>query len=284
MSMLTKQIEAVLESQIEMTPATFDDIRQLVYNNSGISLGVNKQALVRARIQKRMRALGIDSYSDYVEHVKADRNGTELQELLEAISTNVTSFYRESGHFEFMRTAIDEMLESGSRKLRIWSSACSTGEEVYTTAIEVLETLGNRKMDVKILATDIATKVLRKCHQGEYKDSQVAPVPTLLRNQYFTRIAGQEGFMYSVNKELRRMVYLRQFNLTNFPFDVSGPMDFIFCRNVMIYFDRPTRAKIVNEFSRILRPGGILFMGHSESLTGMSEGFTAVKPSIYRKG
>jgi chemotaxis protein methyltransferase CheR len=268
----------------EMTPATYQSIRDIVYQHSGISLGDNKQPLVKARIQKRMRVLGLNTYSEYAEYVKAESSGVELQQLLDAISTNVTSFYRESHHFEFMREVVDEMLQTGSTQLRIWSSACSTGEEPYTIAIELLEAVGRRYMDTKILATDISTKVLRECHLAEYDARKVATVPAQLRNRYFSKSKRPNGDVYTVDEKLRQMVHLRQFNLTNFPYAISGPMDFVFCRNVMIYFDRPTRAEIIKEFSRIVRPGGYLFVGHSESLSGMPGGFVGVRPSIYRRG
>lgn len=270
-------------SQAELSPKAFEEIRQLVHRHSGIALGDNKQPLVKARIQKRMRTLGISSYEQYIEVVRGDSAGVELQQLLEAISTNVTSFYREKHHFEFMRLALDEWKSAGRQKLRIWSSACSTGEEPYTIAMEVIDALGTGKWDVKILATDLATKVLREVQAGEYSRQKVETVPAALRQRYMTKTGSPSGEMYVVNDEIRRMLLIRQCNLTDFPYAVAGPIDLIFCRNVMIYFDRPTRARIIAEFNRIVRPGGYLFVGHSESLTGMNCDFQLVKPSIYRR-
>lgn len=268
----------------ELSQAAFEDIRNLVYRYSGIALGDNKQPLVRARIQKRMRTLGMESYEQYVEKVRSDRTGEELQMLLEAISTNVTSFYRERHHFEFMRAVIGEWAAAGREKLRVWSSACSTGEEPYTIAIEILEAIGSHRWDVRILATDLATKVLREVQAGIYSSQKVEPIPAGLRQKYFSRESRRGAEHYVVAEKLRQLIHVRQFNLMNFPYAVTGPMDFVFCRNVMIYFDRSTRAKIIKEFSRIVRPGGYLFVGHSESLSGMADNFTLVKPSIYRRG
>lgn len=274
----------VVATTKELSPRAFEDIRDLVYRHSGIALGDNKQPLVKARIQKRMRTLGIESYEEYIEVVRRDTNGEELQQLLEAISTNVTSFYREKHHFSFMRDVLEEWAGAGRQKLRVWSSACSTGEEPYTIAIEILEAVGNNRWDIKILATDLATKVLREVQAGVYSRQKVEPVPAVLRQRYLTRVAGPGAEQYAVSEKLKQLLLVRQFNLTHFPYAVTGPMDMVFCRNVMIYFDRPTRAKIIHEFSRIVRPGGYLFVGHSESLSGMSAGFHLVKPSVYRRG
>lgn len=267
----------------EMSASVFDNFRKLILEHSGISLNESKRPLVKARIQKRMRALDIHVYEEYLRHVMNDLSGAELQLLLDAISTNVTNFYRERHHFDFMRPVIEEWLASGQTRLRIWSAACSTGEEPYTIAIEVLETIDKRYMDIKILATDIASKVLRACQRGEYSTKDVEPIPAVLRSKYFTKTKERDDHVYTVSEKLRSMVHVRQFNLIRFPFAVAGPMDLVFCRNVMIYFDRPTRAKIVGEFSRIVRPGGYLFVGHSESLTGLGGKFTGVRPSVYRR-
>jgi len=267
----------------EMSTAVFERFRRLIYDNCGIVLADNKRPLLKARIQKRMRALNVTEYREYFDRVVSDLTGTELQHLLDAISTNVTSFYREKHHFEFMRPVIAHWVDKGMSKLRLWSAACSTGEEPYTIGIEVLEALNGRSIDVKVLATDIAAKVLRECQRGEYPAARVEPVPTSLRNKYMTRHGDRHQATYIMNDELKRMVFARQFNLIKFPYAVSGPMDFIFCRNVMIYFDRESRTEIIKEFGRILRPGGYLFVGHSESLTGLGGEFTAVRPSIYKR-
>lgn len=267
----------------EMSSSVFERFRDLIYENSGIVLAENKRPLVKARIQKRMRALGLIEYREYLSRVMADASGSELQHLLDAISTNVTSFYRERHHFEFMGPMLTNWLDQGMNRLRIWSAACSTGEEPYTIGMEVLDALGGRTVDVKILATDLAAKVLRECQEGEYPAARVEPVPVLMRNKYLLRSGDRHHATYAVSKELRRLVFVRQFNLIKFPYAVKGPMDLIFCRNVMIYFDRTTRCEIIKEFRRILRPGGYLFVGHSESLTGLGGGFTAVRPSIYKR-
>jgi chemotaxis protein methyltransferase CheR len=256
-------------------------IREIIYDRSGITLGENKQALVRARIAKRMRHLQIPGYSDYIDHVVNDASGGEIQHLVDAISTNVTSFYREPSHFDLMRKVIDEWIKSGIKSIRLWSAASSTGEEPYTMAIELLETIYNRRLDAKILATDISSRVLEICLRGEYTEDKIAPVPQPLRNKYFTKKKDNAKAIYSVNDSLRNLVIFRQFNLSSPPFPIRGPLDMIFCRNVMIYFDKKVRTSMVGEFLRLLKPGGYLMVGHAESITGLSSEFKCIKPSIY---
>jgi len=266
-----------------MKASTFNRLRELIYDRSGITLGTNKESLVKARLSKRMRKLGIDRYEAYLDLVINDKTGLEMQDLLDAISTNVTSFYREPEHFEFMKTVIKERTKSGVNHLRVWSAACSSGEEPYTLAIEIMEAIGGKPSDVKILATDIAPSVLKTGLKGEYSQEKIASVPRHLQAKYFTKKEAQGKCVHTISDRARDLVLFRQFNLNTFPYPIRGPLDFIFCRNVMIYFDRPIRARIVNEFSRLLRPGGYLFLGHAESLAGISEGYKSIKPSIHMK-
>jgi chemotaxis protein methyltransferase CheR len=266
-----------------MKEATFNKIRELVYERSGIFLADNKQALVRARIAKRMRQLNVSDYGEYFHYVVNDGTGQEIQHMLDAISTNVTSFYREPSHFDFMRQILDGWLRSGRDNFRLWSAASSTGEEPYTMAIEALETAGPRPIDLKILATDISSRVLELAMEGEYSQEKMEPVPKGFRNKYFNRRKVKGKYVYSVNDRLRPLILFRKFNLSSSPFPIRKPLDIIFCRNVMIYFDRAVRTGLVNEFHRHLRSGGYLMVGHAESITGISSGFRCVKPSIYLK-
>ncbi len=266
-----------------MKETTFNKIRDLVYDRSGILLGDNKQALVRARIAKRMRHLKITDYAEYYHFAVEDTSGEEVQHMLEAISTNVTSFYREPSHFDFMRQVIEEWVDSGRTTLRFWSAASSTGEEPYTMAIEIMETVGSRSVDIKILATDISSRVLEVSVAGEYTEDKVMPVPKHLRAKYFSRRNGNGRYIYSVSDKLRKLVIFRQFNLSAPPYPIKKQLDMILCRNVMIYFDRKVRTGLVNEFKRLLKPGGYLLVGHAESITGLSDGFRCIKPSIYLK-
>jgi chemotaxis protein methyltransferase CheR len=271
------------ETIVAMDEKTFNRIRELVYDRSGITLGENKQALVRARIAKRMRHLNISDYNAYLHYTIEDNSGEEVQHMLDAISTNVTSFYREPSHFDFTRDVVDDWIKRGMRHLRFWSAASSSGEEPYTIAIELREIIGRRNVDAKILATDISTRIIEAALEGVYSESKVAPVPPNLLKRYFTSLKDGNRTHYRVNDILRDMVVFRQFNLSVTPFPLKKPLDMIFCRNVMIYFDRQVRTRLVREFYRLLKPGGYLLVGHAESVTGMAEGFRCLRPSIYIK-
>lgn len=265
-----------------MDASTFDRFRKLIYDKSGISLGTNKEALVKSRISKRMRVLGIGTYRDYLSFVLDDQSGGEMELLLDAISTNVTSFYREPGHFVFMREVIKGWLSKGAHSLRVWSAACSSGEEPYTIAMELLETLkGN--IDAKILATDIAPSVLGRCMKGEYSPESVAPIPKHVLTKYFSKKKVNGEIVFVAGDRIRNLVLFRQTNLSKFPYPLRGPLDIVFCRNVMIYFDRQTKAKIVGEAQRLLKPGGYLIIGNAESLAGIAPGFDSIKPAIYKR-
>lgn len=268
----------------EMDISTFRRFRDLIHKLSGISLAENKLSLLKGRISKRMRLLELQSYNEYLQYIVSHNSQDELVHLIDAISTNVTSFYRESEHFQFMRNAIERSLRAGSKRLRFWSAACSTGEEPCTMAMEASEAIGNMAVDVKILATDISHTVLRTCQQNEYSERCVAPVPRHMKAKYFDRRRHDSEFLYSVRRNVSDMITYRRFNLTKFPYPIKGSLDIIFCRNVMIYFDRPLRAKMATEFKRALKPGGYLIIGHSESLMGLSDGLITVEPAVYRRG
>jgi len=264
-----------------MQDVTFQKIREVVYNRSGISLGENKQALVRARIAKRIRVLNLGSYEEYLEYMLDDSSGVELENMLDVISTNTTNFYREDAHFDIMRQILKQWIEGGLRKLRVWCAAASTGEEPYTLAIELLETIGDKRVDARILATDIAPSVLKTALRGEYTEDKVEPVPKRLRHLYFERKRNGNGYIYTAGQVLKDLILFRQLNLSVTPFPLKNQVDIIFCRNVMIYFDRQVRARLVDEFKRLIRPGGYLFVGHAESITAYSKGFKCLKPSVY---
>jgi chemotaxis protein methyltransferase CheR len=258
---------------------TFNQFRTLVYDRSGIALGEGKETLVSARIGKRMRTLGIQSPRAYLQYVLDQEE--EIVHLLNCISTNFTSFFRENEHFDFLARTVRGWLADGQRRLRIWSAASSTGEEPYTVAMVVREAAEGREVDAKVLATDISTRVLEKAHQGVYRQEQVRTVPAALRERYFERDRPADA--YRVRPALKEMTVFRRLNLSTPPFPMSGPMDVIFCRNVMIYFDKEVRRRLVAEAHRLLRPGGYLIVGHAESLTGIPNEFGNIRPSIYAK-
>lgn len=266
-----------------MDTTTFNKFREIIYQKSGINLGPGKEALVSARIGKRMRALQIEDQRAYLKYVEED-TGDELVHLIDAISTNVTSFFREPAHFEFARKTLEKWHEQGQRRFRIWCAAASSGEEPYSIAITLHDALGGSVTEARILATDISTRVLQKCVEGIYSADKVEPVPVLLREKYFTRVNGEDGAkLYSVKPVLRQLLTFKRLNLSTPPFPMQGPMDLVFCRNVMIYFDNHVRTKLLDDIYRLLRPGGFLIVGHAESLTGMMSQFKTVQPSVYTK-
>jgi chemotaxis protein methyltransferase CheR len=258
-------------------------MREIIYRHSGISLGPQKEALVAARVGKRMRALHLADAEEYLDYLKKDQSGEELVSLLNAISTNVTSFFREMQHFVFLKETVIKWVQEGQRRFRFWSAACSTGEEPYSMAITIQEALAGREADVKILATDISTHVLEHCMRGEYTEQKVKAVPASLRGSVFERRRQNGTTLYTVRENLRKRVVFKRLNLTQQPFPMRGPLDIVFCRNVMIYFDNDTRRKLLGGIYNLLKHKGYLIVGHAESLTGMMSDFKAVAPAIYLK-
>lgn len=273
-------------NEMRLDQAVFDELRSLIYAKSGITLGENKMALVSARVGKRLRALRIADYRAYLEFVKEDASGDELIQLLDVISTNVTSFFREADHFTLMDEIMNGWIAEGRRKFRLWSAASSSGEEPYSIAMKLRElerVHSPTALDLKILATDISTKVLGLCMEGVYESGKVETVPLELRKRYFDRVNNERGECYKVKDSLKSLCLFKRLNLSVAPFPMKGPMDIILCRNVMIYFDKAVRSRLISEMYRLLRPGGYLMVGHAESLTGLETGFKPVRPSVYIK-
>ncbi len=244
--------------------------KDLIYRESGINLGSDKKELLNNRVQKRLRKLGIKEPGQYLKMVETDLSGEELVELLDVVSTNLTFFYREPQHFELYTRLLKEWYAAGKRSFRIWCAASSSGEEPYTLAFLAQESIDLKQADLKILATDISTRVLRKAIEGIYELKQFEKMPPSLFSTYFKKANDGENSHYQVIPEIKRLVSFKRLNLIESPLPLKGPIDIIFCRNVMIYFDVPTRAKIISEFERILRPGGYLMLGHSENLLGIT--------------
>jgi chemotaxis protein methyltransferase CheR len=267
-----------------MNPATFRELCDVVYEQAGISLGPAKEALVSARVGKRLRALKLGSYEDYLELLKGGTHPDEIVNFVDVISTNVTSFFREPHHFEELSALLEGWARKGQTRFRIWSAASSSGEEPYTIAITASECLDLRRCDVKVLATDISTQILARACRGEYGAEKLNAIPAAMRDRYFTHVpANGHEAVYKVKDSLRRMVLFRRLNLSKPPFPLRGPLDVVFCRNVMIYFDNRVRSLLLDEIGRLLRPDGYLMVGHAESLTGMMSAFKSVRPSVYRK-
>ncbi len=267
-----------------METTVFRELCAIARREAGINLKEGKEALVSARVEKRIRALGLPGERAYLDYLKRDHSGGELTRFLDVISTNFTKFMREPDHFEDLAAWGRSVTLEGERKIRIWCAAAATGEEPYSIAVTLLETLGAKAADLKILATDISTSALKRAVAGRYRPGSVAALPQRIRKKYFVRKeGGGESDVYEVKGNVKEKVVFRRLNLAKPPFPMRGPMDVVFCRNVMIYFDREIRARLVAEIERLLRPGGILFIGHSETLTGIETGLEAERPSVYRK-
>jgi chemotaxis protein methyltransferase CheR len=261
---------------------TFDNIRDTVYRHSGIALADHKKTLVSSRLGKRIRVLGLDGFKDYYDYLRDDESGRELILLIDAISTNVTHFFREAKHFEVLAAALRERYDKGQRKFRIWCAASSTGEEPYSLAITVRESLGD-DADARILATDISTGVLARAQRGVYEQKHVEKMDPEVLRRWFMRGNGGGEVSFQVRPELRGIVNFGRLNLSEQDWPIKGPLDMIFCRNVMIYFDNDLRARLVERFYSLLREGGLLFTGLSESLTKMAGEFNKIQPSVYLK-
>ena len=272
----------------ELSEREFRHISDLIYEHCGINLHDGKRELVRARLAKRLREGNFTTFAEYIKHVLNDTTGREFSVLVDSLSTNLTKFFREEQHFEYMSTEllpriIDAKLASGQFRIRAWSAGCSSGEEPYSIAITLLEAIhGKGRWDVKLLATDVSTRVLERARQGRYEPNRIEPIPLPLRKRYLKERRQTGTEIYEVGPALRDVVIFRYLNLMN-EWPIKGPLDFIFCRNVMIYFDKPTQQRLVNRYYDLLGSGGVLFTGHSESLTGIDHAFRYVQPTIYLK-
>ncbi|MEW6184195.1 MAG: protein-glutamate O-methyltransferase CheR [Thermodesulfobacteriota bacterium] len=271
----------------EFTEADFIKISRLVYEQSGINLSDSKKELVKARLGKRIRKGRFQSFGEYYRHVVNDRSGEEIIQLLDSISTNFTQFFREKHHFEYLvqhfLPQIREREQRFSKKIRIWSAGCSSGEEPYSIAITLLESLSPvSDWNLSILATDISTKVLGEARGGVYLKEKIHDLQPNLMKKYFLRGQGRWQQYVKVKSEVKSIVHFQRFNLMD-SFSFNEPFDCIFCRNVMIYFDKKTREQLVNRLYDHLAKEGVLFIGHSESLTGIDHAFHYIKPAVYRK-
>jgi chemotaxis protein methyltransferase CheR len=276
-----------MSHSLEFTETDFIKISRLVYDQCGINLHDGKKELIKARLGKRIRAGNFASFRDYYDYVLQDQSGDEMIQLLDSISTNFTHFFRENQHFEYLKhdflPSRKARVGNGSKKLRIWSAGCSTGEEPYTIAITILESLSAASgLDMKILATDLSTKVLATAQAGVYLREKVQSLPQELIRKYFLRGENRWQNYVKIKPQVKSLVTFQRLNFMN-SFSFNEPFDCIFCRNVMIYFDKETRTHLVNRFYEQLDKGGIFFIGHSESLSGMDHPFQYVKPAIYRK-
>lgn len=276
-----------IASNIELTDADFKKISTLIYNQCGINLHNGKKELLRARLGKRIREGQFQSFRDYFQYVVEEESGRELVYLLDSISTNFTSFFREQKHFEYLKNDfLPELLaqkKNRERKLSFWSAGCSSGEEAYSIVITLLEALEMpATWGLKVLGTDISTRVLQIAKLGVYEQERIQAIPSPWIRKYFLRGDQRWHGFVKVKDEVKKYINFMRFNLME-TFSFPEPFDCIFCRNVMIYFDRKTQTSLVHRFYDCLAKGGVFLIGHSESLAGIQHPFTYVKPAIYKK-
>jgi chemotaxis protein methyltransferase CheR len=272
------------EREYEFSDRDFERVRRMVYQQTGIALSESKRQLVYGRLSRRLRALQLREFDTYLSRVEGG-DTEELQHFRNAITTNLTSFFRENHHFEFLANQLLPHLEFQnrvSRRIRIWSAGCSTGEEPYSIAMVLLESAAHltRSWDVRILATDIDTNVLQHATHGIYNNDRVEKMDSSRLLRWFDRMPGEEQFQ--VGAAVRQLVTFRQLNLiADWP--MKGPFDVIFCRNVVIYFDRETQRQIIGRMEGLQRPGDYLILGHSESLLDISTRYRLLGNTIHRR-
>ena len=265
----------------DLSEKEFRQVSQIVHTISGINLKDGKEALVRARLMKRLRALRMGSFKEYIQFIDTDEGREEVALLIDVMTTNKTGFFREADHFTYLRDTILPGITG--RRMRFWTAACSSGEEPFSLAMLLRESIPDmRSKDVLILATDISMRMLEMARLGVYGEDKIRDLPPAFFKKYFIRARDQYPPAYQVKDEVKSMVRLAWLNLMD-PWPMKGPLNVIFCRNVMIYFDRSTQQTLISRFWDLLEPGGYLFVGHSEGLSAIKHRFRYVKPAIYRK-
>jgi chemotaxis protein methyltransferase CheR len=262
----------------------FEALRKLVKQITGINLSDQKRELVYGRLARRLRALQLQTFTQYRD-VLAHDGGREIAQFCNAITTNLTSFFREPHHFEYLREQLLAPLADGGavRRLRIWSAGCSTGEEPYSLAMTILEALPDlRRWDVRILATDLDSDVLERGRRGIYAEDRLKNLTLQRRARFFRERRERDGLSYEVTPELRSLVTFKQLNLMH-ALPMRGPLDAVFCRNVVIYFDKDTQRDLFSRVAPLQQPGNLLFLGHSESLFKVSEQYSLIGKTVYRR-
>lgn len=273
-----------------MKDRDFQRFGSAIYDHVGIKMPPAKKIMLEARLQKRLKALGIASFEEYGDLVFSQKGlDSELIHLIDVVTTNKTDFFREPAHFDYMtKAALPSILQARSDisrdPLRIWSAGCSTGEEPYTMAMVLSEFAGNHpEFLAAVTASDVCTQVLQTAKTAIYPEERTDPIPLILKKKYLLRCKEKSKSLVRIIPQLRSMVSFRRINFMDNDFGISEKMDIIFCRNVVIYFDKPTQQTLMQKFHRQLRPGGYLFIGHSETLSGLNVNFKAVASTVYRR-
>lgn len=270
-----------MNNSIDITTEEFEKIRAFIKHRVGISLSDQKTSMVKGRLHKRLVELGMISFDEYYKYLTSPDGDAEISNFINAISTNVTSFFRSPQHWQYLKDHLDDIFYSKKeKKIRIWSAACSSGEEPYSIMMFLKENLRDfSNWDIKILATDISHKALSKAMRAEYEQKDVGQMANWMLTKYFDKVSDK----YKIKNDLRPYITFRSFNLVNDDFSIfKNSFDIIFCRNVMIYFDMHTRKTLVSKFHKLLPKDGLLFLGDSEAIIENKSEFSFIKSSIYR--
>ncbi len=270
-----------------MSDPEFIKLSKFIYAHFGIKLPIAKKIMIEGRLQKRLRAVGLLSFQSYFELVTSKEGQPELINMIDSVSTNKTDFFREPYHFEYLTEQLlpEYFAEQGRKPLTIWSAAASSGEEPYTLAIcmEEYNKEAINKIEYSLLGTDISVEILKKAVAAIYEETKIAVIPPGLKHTYFLRNKDKAKKLVRVIPRLRSKVKFQRVNLMDATYHVNTNFDLIFCRNVLIYFDKKTQENVINKLCSNLRKGGYLFLGHSESVVGMNVPLIQVKPTIYKK-
>jgi len=281
-----EQSKIVVEKRREFAFSTrdFNTLRELVKKLAGIDLNEDKEDMVYGRLTRRLRALNISSFKDYINMLQKDPDGEEITHFINSLTTNLTAFFRESHHFDHLKnTVLPHLMKmnAASRRIRIWSAGCSSGEEPYSIAMIVAETVPPG-WDVKILATDMDSNMIDTGSSGVYAETRLAGIENSKLKRWFNKGSGNNDGMVRVKPRLREVITFKKLNLMH-KWPVKGPMDVIFCRNVIIYFDNETKAALIDRYFDLLADHGTLFVGHSETLFGVTKRAKLVGKTIYEK-
>lgn len=274
---------------VRLSTGDFNYLSRFIHEACGISMSPAKKTLLEARLQKRLRSLGLKSFADYLDYLfSVDGEKEEVVRMIDLVTTNKTDFFREPDHFDYLSQIVlpqwVRCAPHAGRQFRAWSAGCATGEEPFTLSMVLQEFAESSPgFDFQILATDISTRVLESAHLAVYSEERTHPVPLHLKRKYFLRSRDRSAGLVRIAPGLREKVRFRHLNFMADDFGLREELDIIFCRNVIIYFDRPTQERLLQRLCCHLSPGGHLFMGHSETLSGLNVPLTAVYPTVYRK-
>jgi chemotaxis protein methyltransferase CheR len=268
---------SAVNTEFLFTDSDFSKIRTLIHRRAGIALGEQKRQMVYSRLSRRLRELQLAGFSSYLDLLESRQDGEEWQSFINSLTTNLTSFFREAHHFPVLA----EHVRKVQQPVTVWCSAASTGEEPYSIAITLIEALGERAGSAKVIATDIDTAVLAKASTGVFTNEQVARLSPERLRRFFNKGTGSNAGKVRIRPEVAAMVKLSRLNLLDPSWSVKEPVDAIFCRNVMIYFDKPTQKKVLDRFAPLLKPGGLLFAGHSENASLVNQTFKPLGHTVY---